>query len=318
MCLVECVSEEEISLFAQLSGSTPVSDCLTIEPKHVATLAFCRPVLLGAHRYVHVAFHDSEDRTTFKPCSLVICASGEGQTEQYVRAFRDAIHVLLTTWEPIHVTAASKTTLQSHKFTSLDKYNQTDRTTYTPPSIYPPHKCVYEPGCMIPVGGAFEFLLSRALLSDSVSDHTGVGIPVSQLLAKALLSVPRQIYSHSPRHFLQTQTRVMSFTQNHSRPFSLVDKQEPNTNPVQNEGPPGGSKPNLHCCRKGDMLSKAFTSDLGLESVSCKYQLLLAVLQCVTSLLRVDAMLRTHTVLHSKSCRLTNISWKDTEGEAED
>lgn len=51
MCFVECISEEEITLFAQLSGATPVSDCWAIEPKHVATLTFCRPILLGAHRY---------------------------------------------------------------------------------------------------------------------------------------------------------------------------------------------------------------------------------------------------------------------------
>lgn len=51
MCIVECVSKDELSLFAQLSGAMPVSDCWIIEPHHVATLTFCRPILLGAHRY---------------------------------------------------------------------------------------------------------------------------------------------------------------------------------------------------------------------------------------------------------------------------
>lgn len=51
MCIVECVSEDELSLFGQLSGATPVSDCWMIEAEHVATLTFCRPILLGAHRY---------------------------------------------------------------------------------------------------------------------------------------------------------------------------------------------------------------------------------------------------------------------------
>lgn len=51
MCLVESVSEDELSLFAQLSGTKPVSDCWMIEPDHVAALTFCRPVQLGAHRY---------------------------------------------------------------------------------------------------------------------------------------------------------------------------------------------------------------------------------------------------------------------------
>lgn len=52
MCLVECVGEEELSLFAELTGATPVSDCFVIQPEHIATLAFCRPILLGAQRYV--------------------------------------------------------------------------------------------------------------------------------------------------------------------------------------------------------------------------------------------------------------------------
>ncbi len=51
MCIVECVSEDELSLFARLSGVRPVSDCRMIEPDHVAALTFCRPILLGAHRY---------------------------------------------------------------------------------------------------------------------------------------------------------------------------------------------------------------------------------------------------------------------------
>ena len=48
--IVECVSEDELSLFALLSGARPVLDCWMIEPDHIATLTFCRPILLGAHR----------------------------------------------------------------------------------------------------------------------------------------------------------------------------------------------------------------------------------------------------------------------------
>lgn len=51
MCVVECVSEEELSIFTQLSGTQPVPDCQLIEPHHVATLTFCRPIQLGPHRY---------------------------------------------------------------------------------------------------------------------------------------------------------------------------------------------------------------------------------------------------------------------------
>lgn len=70
----------------------------------------------------------------------------------------------------------------------------------------------------------------------------------------------------------------------------------------------------MHCCREADKSSKGFMLDLGLESVSCKWQLLLAVLQCVSSLLHVDTVLHIHT----QSRRQANISSEGTEDEAED
>ncbi|KAK9516738.1 hypothetical protein VZT92_024653 [Zoarces viviparus] len=322
MSVVECVSEDELSLFARLSGATPVTDCWMIEPEHVALLTFCRPILLGAHRYVHVAFHDSEERVTVKPCSLVICGLGEGQTDQYACALRDAIRMLLSTWEPTGVTAttASERTRQSNTSTSFHTDDQI-------PNAAPFKQCVLEPGCVIAAGGTFEFLLSHALLqhgsSCSICDDTMMGVPaVCQLLANALLSVPRQIYSHSPRRFLLTQTRLLSSVQNHSHPFSLAHKEEHNTILIRVGGdcecPLEEGKLTKHCCREADVSPKAFMSDSGLESVSCKYQVLLAVLQCVSSVLRVDAVLHTHTALHSQSHRRPNASWDGTDDEAED
>uniref|UniRef100_A0A3B4FNH8 Bardet-Biedl syndrome 10 n=1 Tax=Pundamilia nyererei TaxID=303518 RepID=A0A3B4FNH8_9CICH len=258
MCLVECVSEDELSLFSQLSGTTPIWDCSMIESEHVATLAFCRPIQLGAHRYK-------------KHTSLIICAPGEGQIEQYACALQDAIRMLLRTWEPMHAaaTTTSKSTPQSHKGASLHTDSLTEQTTYRSIAIQPIQKCVLKPGCVLSAGGLFELLLHYALLqhghSFSVSPDLNIDASVSQLLANALLSVPQKIYSHSPHHFLESQRRVISFVSN------------------------------LHCCREGDKLSKVSELDLGLESVSCKYQLLLAVLQCVASLLKVDAVLPTHT-----------------------
>ncbi len=255
-----------------------------------------------------MAFHDSEERVIIKPCSLVVCGPGEGQTDQYACAFQDAIRMLLSTWGPMGMTAttASKRTLQSSQSISLHTDN---------------------PGCVVPAGGTFEFLLNHALLqhgcSCSVPDETNTVIPaVSQLLAKALLSIPRQIYSHSPRRFLQTQTRLLSFIQNRSHPASLIYKQEHDTVLKQGRGksecPLDEGKRSMHCCREGDVSSNVFMLASGLESVSCKSQLLLAVLQCVSSLLQVDTVLRTHTVLNTQSRKLANISWEDTEDGAED
>uniref|UniRef100_A0A3Q3J0X3 Bardet-Biedl syndrome 10 n=1 Tax=Monopterus albus TaxID=43700 RepID=A0A3Q3J0X3_MONAL len=293
MCVVECISEDELSLFAQLSGSMPVSDFWMIQPEHVASLAFCRPVLLGAHRYEYI---------------LVICAPGEGQTDQYACAFRDAIRMLLTAWEPLGMTAhtASKRTCSNAS---------------------PFQQRVLEPGCVIPAGGTFELLLHHTLRqhsrSRSVSDNTNMSLPaVSQLLAKALLCVPQRIYSYSPRHFLKTQTRILSLISDHSPLFPRhLYKQEHKTNPVQNcstkECPLQDSKLSMHYCGQAHMSSNFFLSDLGLESISCKYQLLLAVVQCVTSLLRVDAVLCTHTASYTHSHRFANSSFVGSEDEAE-
>ncbi|KAK2842220.1 hypothetical protein Q5P01_012420 [Channa striata] len=291
ICVVECVSEDELSLFTQLAGTTPVSDCWMIEPRHVASLRFCQPVLLGANSYVHVAFDDSEKRAMVKPCSLVICGSGEGQTDQYACAFRDAIYLLLTTLQPTGTTAitASKMNLQPHE--SL------------PASAPSFQQCVLEPGCVLPAGGTFEILLHQALLqhgnSLSACDSTNMGIPtVLQLLAKALLSVPQRIYSHSPRHFLQFQTRVLS---------SSLSNQERKASPAQGCGASNSSTEDdkqiksVHCCGKADMSSNVFMLDCGLESVSCKYQLLLAVVQCLADLLRVDTLLHSHTALRTQT-----------------
>ncbi|KAM7002989.1 BBSome complex assembly protein BBS10 isoform 2-T2 [Tautogolabrus adspersus] len=145
ICIVECVSEDELSLFAHLSGAKPITDCWMIEPDHIATLTFCRPILLGAHRYVHVAFHDSDKRLMVKPCSLIICGAGDGQTDQYVCALHDAIRMLLSAWEPMGMTA-SKRTLQCNKTNSSIAENQIPNSTSS-------QSCLLMPGCVVPAGG---------------------------------------------------------------------------------------------------------------------------------------------------------------------
>lgn len=52
ICVVECVSKDDLAFFAQLSQAQAVSDSQVIGPNHIATLIFCRAIHLGAHRYV--------------------------------------------------------------------------------------------------------------------------------------------------------------------------------------------------------------------------------------------------------------------------
>lgn len=289
ICMVECVSQEELSLFSHLSGATPVSVYWRIQPSHVVSLAFCRPILLGAHRYVHVGFLESDN---VKPCSLVVCGSGEGQTEQYASALHDVVRTLLTTWEPI----IAPTSGGSQNKSSKSLITRTPCGTTSAPTCQNSTQ-----GCVLPAGGTFEFLLNHALLQQSFSVSHNTNAVVSRILASSLLCVPRQIYSHSSRHFVQTQSEVLKYIEEHS------------TGPIhcQCKSPLEGDGFKSQCYLKSDLL------DTGLESVSCKHQLILAVLQCVSSLFRVDTVLHTHTRLKTQSFRQTNISWEDSEDEAE-
>lgn len=251
-----------------------------------------------SYRYVHVAFCDSSEGV--KPCSLVIHAPGEAQTDQCASAFQDAFRLLLTMWEPTCPTEVTtpKHPVQPHERTSVRAHSPTGKTAYRSDAL--------KPGCVIPAGGTFEFLLHRALTqrghSHSASNCTNLGVNVSQVLANALLSVPRQIYAHGPKRFLQAQTRTLSLISNQSRTFVAFKHAQ-----VADEDP-----------ERGDAPPKLFMPDLGLESISCKYQLLLAVLQCVTGLLRVDAVVRTRTALHPPSHKLANISEESTDDETGD
>lgn len=56
ICVVECVSKDELAFFAQLSMALPVSECKVIGPNNIATLTFCRPIHLGAYRYENCYF----------------------------------------------------------------------------------------------------------------------------------------------------------------------------------------------------------------------------------------------------------------------
>lgn len=233
-----------------------------------------------------MAFCGSEE--IVKPYSLVICSPGEEQTAQYTSAFQDAIRMLLTTWKPECMTEATalRRPVQSQNCTSSHGNHLT---------AYRSDACVLKPACVIPAGGTFEFLLHHALIRHSHSCSAS-NDGVSQILANALLSVPHQIYCHNPRRFLQTQTWVVSLISNQSHHFIPHDTEDPDM---------------------GDVPSKLFMLDLGLESISCKHQLLLAVLQCATSLLRVNAVLQTHTAFHTQTHKLTNISEESTD-EPED
>ena len=241
------------------------------------------------HRYVHLAFPHSKEKGMVKPCNLIICGPGEGQTDQYASAVHDAIRMLLSACQPLQQKQQKKPCFPKSSSCLLTDHQTGDAA-------------VLEPGCVIPAGGTFEFLLVCALQQhgrkQSGDSDMDVSV-VSKLLLDALLTVPRQIYGHSQRQFLQTQDRILNFIQTHLHPFSLV------------------SVGDLHCCGATGTSSNIFREELGLESVSCKYQLLLAVAQCASHLLQVDTVLHTHIILRTKSHQLANNSLEGKEDEAD-
>uniref|UniRef100_A0AAX7VF02 Bardet-Biedl syndrome 10 n=1 Tax=Astatotilapia calliptera TaxID=8154 RepID=A0AAX7VF02_ASTCA len=164
---------------------------------------------------------------------------------------------------------------------TIKPYSLTEETAYRSIAIQPIQKCVLKPGCVLSAGGLFELLLHYALLQHGHSSSVSPDLNIDASVSQLLANA-----------LLSVPQKIYSHSPHH-----FLD---------------------LHCCREGDKLSKVSELDLGLESVSCKYQLLLAVLQCVASLLKVDAVLPTHTALHTQSRRLTRTSWEGTEDEGED
>ncbi|KAJ3596071.1 hypothetical protein NHX12_002480 [Muraenolepis orangiensis] len=298
--VVECVDEEELSLFAELSGARPAFECWRIGPEHVAELSFCRPVVLGAHSYVQVAFSAPEERGAVRPHSLVVCGAGEGQVEQCARAVRDALRTLLAAEDD------SGTSLRPHRLRppNVETHATTTTTTICTDGASSPREGVWDSRCVLPAGGAFEFLLHRALLQHSQARCSPTPPPppgresgvtaVCQLLADALLSIPRLLYCHRPRDFLQA--RRLSFAMCCRSSTSLCSG--------LHQGGGGGecSVPVAAGQQSHGLFSDGrSTSDAGLESVVCKYQLILAVLQCLCSVLRVDAVLQVHKTPHTKA-----------------
>ncbi|XP_039617827.1 Bardet-Biedl syndrome 10 protein [Polypterus senegalus] len=110
------------------------------------------------------------------------------------------------------------------------------------------------PGSVFPVGGSFELLLHYHLLKYASHCLEPGTKAVCKLVANALLSIPRNIYTagKSTRHFLHVYTKAMR--------------------DIQSEG----------CVRDGPEM---------LESVSCKYQLLISTLECIRSLICIDCFI---------------------------
>ncbi|XP_054487908.2 BBSome complex assembly protein BBS10 [Agelaius phoeniceus] len=112
--------------------------------------------------------------------------------------------------------------------------------------------CLIEAGSVLPVGGYFEILLHYYIQDYAKQCQQSEVTIVSNVVADALLSIPEALY----------QTERDGFTKFNFEAINLLKKNQPL--PVNNEG---------------------------LESVYCKYQLVISVLHCVTELLSIDLVI---------------------------
>nr|XP_006123706.1 Bardet-Biedl syndrome 10 protein [Pelodiscus sinensis] len=92
--VVECLSSEEISLLCKTTGISPfvpTRDNVRCEITETMVAKFCRPIVLGSKRYVHLGL----TRTcAFQPHCVIFCGPVHGVTEQHASAFQGAFKML--------------------------------------------------------------------------------------------------------------------------------------------------------------------------------------------------------------------------------
>ncbi|KFV60591.1 Bardet-Biedl syndrome 10 protein, partial [Gavia stellata] len=110
-----------------------------------------------------------------------------------------------------------------------------------------------EPGSVLPVGGYFEILLHYYILYYAKWFQPSEVTVVSSVVADALLSIPKSLYRTTEQN---------SFTKFYLKAINALRKNQPLP-----------------------------MNEKGLESVYCKYQLVISVLHCVTELLSIDLII---------------------------
>ncbi|XP_064175589.1 Bardet-Biedl syndrome 10 protein homolog [Anguilla rostrata] len=101
LSVVECVDSDELALFCRLAGAelfADPGDWSLIGEEHVATVTFCKPVVLGPDRLAHVGFPEGRG---LAPHCLVLCGPSPGLAEQCSTAFCGLFRMLQRVCEPV-------------------------------------------------------------------------------------------------------------------------------------------------------------------------------------------------------------------------
>ncbi len=245
--LIECVDSAQLDFLSNISAA----ETLSYPPlQHLVMLKYCRRVQLGGHRYACLGMFSHIH-------TLVLCAPVPGLLDQTVCVSQGVFAMLQHLSESFCQQTQSPCSDQSQSaLSSQDLWGGIMRA-----------------GGVLPVGGMFEFLLHYFLLNERNSCD-----PEScRLLAEALLCLPRTLYAHNHRQFLNFQTCFLDDL-----------KEWDKTKERESEMPE---------LKFGFGFGFNESSASGLESVSGKKQLLVSVLQCLHRLLCVGAVLHTRSPL---------------------
>ncbi|XP_077049866.1 BBSome complex assembly protein BBS10 [Siphateles boraxobius] len=242
IALLEFVDSAQLDLLSNIGAA----ETLSHPPlQHLVTLKYCRRVQLGGHRYACLGTHTH---------TLLLCAPAPGLLDQTVCVSQGVFAML------------------QHLFQSSIPAADQSQSTLSTQDLWGGVMCG---GGVLPVGGMFEFLLHHFLLNER-----NCGDPeCCRLLAEALLCVPRTLYSHNRRSFLNIQTCFLNDLKQLDRA-----KLRGSELPDLKFGLGFGESSELAPC---------------LESVSGKQQLVVSVLQCLHRLLCAGAILHTRSPLRT-------------------
>lgn len=307
--VLECCDSAQLDLLCELTAAEMIPQQPLLR---VATLTRCSCLQIEGSKYANLGI------PTYKSLhmhSLVLCAPTPGALEQCVSASRGVFAMLWHLTQSFHRTREqsneTSTSCDSHVHQiDRDDVSQTHESQNENPhgsslvtegaqdSIFDQSQesnlntnfwdGILKAGAVLPVGGAFEFLLHHSLLCSS--NH---GDSESRLhLAKAILSIPRLLNSHKPRAFLQQQARFQ-------RNLQILKQGQ-----LRNDFTLGSE---FRC----DFRS-AESGCLWLEPVCSKHHLVASVLQCVNRLLCVGTIIHTTTSLHKSLTTFSEESEEET------
>uniref|UniRef100_A0A8D0GQ71 Bardet-Biedl syndrome 10 n=1 Tax=Sphenodon punctatus TaxID=8508 RepID=A0A8D0GQ71_SPHPU len=277
--VVECLSTEEISLLCKITGISPVRpswDNIHSEITETAIVKFCQTLLVGSRRYVHICL----TRTcAFQPHNVILCGPVHGVTEQHASAFHGAFKMLQQLFKVVDLnTICTQTDLQKSSKICNEAATESTSAIMVPDQVNTSKDCLNEgnpivsfksenyrnnvqccsnfiiqAGSVLPVGGNFEILLHYYLCHYAKQCKLPQIAAVSTVIADALLSIPELLYRTKQGN---------SFPRVYHKAISAIRTKQ-----------------------------QLPTNQKGLESVSCKYQLVASVLQCAAKLLTIDMVI---------------------------